>query len=135
VLDYLWARLPVLVTEGDVTSEWVTEFGLGKVVPQSDVQAVADALIDLLGRPKQDWGPAFEPLIERFHWSKVVKPLERYCLEGGYAPDRQQRAAPVPPADNPYSGWARALYILRSDGLGALLHRAWRHLQWRLSRP
>ena len=135
VLDYLWARLPVLVTEGDVTSEWVAEYGLGKVVPQSDVQAVAQALIDILDRPKQDWAPAFEPLIEHLRWSEVVKPLERYCLEGGYAPDRQQRVAPAQPVDNPYSGWARALYILRSDGPGALLHRAWRHLQWRLSRP
>ena len=135
VLDYLWARLPVLITQGDITSEWVAEFGLGKVVPQFNVQAVAEALIEILDHPKGDWTPAFEPLIERFRWSKVVQPLERYCLEGGYAPDRQQRAAPPQPASNPYSGWARALYILRTDGPGALLHRAWRHLQWRLSRP
>ncbi|MEJ2598480.1 MAG: glycosyltransferase [Anaerolineales bacterium] len=135
VLDYLWARLPVLVTEGDVTSEWVQEFGLGRVVPQFDDHAVAQALIEILDRPKEDWRPAFQPLIERFRWSKVIQPLEHYCLEGGYAPDRQKRTAPSQPAANPYSGWARALYILRTDGPGALLHRAWRHLQWRLSRP
>jgi GT2 family glycosyltransferase/glycosyltransferase involved in cell wall biosynthesis len=135
VLDYLWARLPALVTAGDVTSEWVDGYQVGRVVSPFDVEAVARALNDILDRPKEAWAPAFDPLLERFRWSRVVKPLERYCLEGGYAPDRQQRAAPPAPAAQPYSGWARALYIWRTDGLKALLHRAWRHLQWRLSRP
>jgi len=135
VLDYLWARLPVLITEGDVTSEWTQEFGLGKVVPPFDAPAVAAALNEILDRPKADWAEAFTPLIERFRWSRVVTPLKRYCLEGSHAPDRKERAAPPAPIASPYSGWARAMYIWRTDGMGALFHRAWRHLQWRLSRP
>ena len=29
VLDYLWARLPVLVSDGDVTSDWIRQYGVG----------------------------------------------------------------------------------------------------------
>lgn len=135
VLDYLWARLPVLVTDGDVTSEWVRQYAIGEVVPPFDVEAVANALITILDRPKADWEPAFEPLMERFPWSKVVEPLRRYCLEGGFAPDRQQRDIPSTPTPVQHSQFARALYIWRTGGSRELLHRAWRHLQWRLSRP
>ena len=135
ILDYLWARLPVLVTEGDVTSEWVRQYGLGMVVPPFDPAAVAEALCALLDRPKEAWKPAFAPLLERFRWSKVVEPLKRYCLEGGYAPDRQERSAPQAANLGPQSRLARAIYIGRTDGLRALFHRLWRHLQWRLSRP
>ncbi|MFV2044527.1 MAG: glycosyltransferase family 4 protein, partial [Anaerolineales bacterium] len=52
VMDYFWARLPVLITEGDVTGEWVETYGLGRVVPPHDPQAVAEALCELLERPK-----------------------------------------------------------------------------------
>ncbi|NLG71357.1 MAG: glycosyltransferase [Chloroflexi bacterium] len=136
VLDYLWARLPVLVTEGDITSEWVQQYGLGEVVPPFDAQAVADALSRLLDRPRETWAPAFTPLIEHFRWSQVVEPVRRYCLEGGYAPDRQNRQIPQSsPAPQNSGYFARALYLLKTEGPRALAHRAWRHLQWRLSRP
>lgn len=138
VLDYLWARLPVLVTDGDITSEWVNQYQLGEVVPPFAPQAVSEALIRLLEKQKFEWGPAFEPLIERFRWPQVVAPLKAYCLQGGYAPDRQERgAAPPPagPAPAPYSPWGRAVYIWRTEGVKALFHRGWRYIQWRLSRP
>jgi len=135
ILDYLWARLPILITEGDVTSEWVRQYRLGVVVPQNDPQAVSDGLNLLLNQPKADFAPAFEPLFERYRWSAVIAPLRRYCLEYAYAPDRQERSA-LPTAASPErSNLARALYIYRTEGFRALLHRLWRHLQWRLSRP
>jgi glycosyltransferase involved in cell wall biosynthesis len=136
VLDYLWARLPVLITDGDVTSEWVREYGIGVVVPPFDAQAVGRGLIEILDQPKASWAPAFEPLRASLEWNQVVKPLLRYCLEGDYAPDRLDRQAPEPPpADSPAGRLARARNIWRTEGTRVLLHRAWRYLQWRLSRP
>jgi glycosyltransferase involved in cell wall biosynthesis len=138
VLDYFWARLPVLVTDGDVTSQWVRGHGLGKVVPAFDEQAVASALISILGCPKQDWSAAYEPFMSQHRWSKVVEPLRRYCLEGSVAPDRGLTHS------QPLSGssimgwrwlWSRARYILRKEGFRSLIHRIWRYSQWRLSRP
>lgn len=135
MLDYLWARLPILVTEGDITSEWVQQYGLGMVVPPFDTEAVAAGLNSLLDKAKSDWAPAFEPLFELYRWSNVVAPLKKYCLEGGYAPDRQERIVTSQPEQVSRSNFARALYILQTEGLRVLLHRAWRYFQWRMSRP
>ena len=139
VLEYLWARLPVLVTEGDVTSEWVQQYGLGRVVPPLDVAAVAEALNDLLDQPKQEWAPNFEPMWEQFVWSQVVSPLRQYCLQGQPAPDRVSSHSSVTlPQQGTFgrlrANLARARYIWRTEGLRILLHRIWRYLQWRASR-
>ena len=137
VLDYLWARLPVVITEGDITSEWVAEYGLGEAVPEFDESAVAGALNRILDRPKESWAPAFVPLQDSLEWSQVVKPLARYCREGSYAPDRQDRQALAPPVfgASPADRLARARHIWRTEGSRVLLHRIWRYVQWRLSRP
>lgn len=136
VVDYIWARLPILVTEGDVTSEWVQEFDIGRVIPAFDAAAAARGLKEILGRPKRSWEGSFEPLHQALQWKLVVEPLRRYCLDGERAPDRVfQRAT----ENEPETAWlpamlARARSIQRSEGTRMLLHRAWRHLQWRLSR-
>jgi glycosyltransferase involved in cell wall biosynthesis len=138
VLDYLWARLPVLITDGDVTSEWVRLYGIGRVVPPFDEAAGAEALCNLLETPKEAYAAAFGPLREQYRWRRVVEPLKRYCLGGQPAPDRGRQIADlVPNSKLPAWRWllGRAWYILRQDGLGALLHRVWRYVQWRLSRP
>lgn len=136
VLDYLWARLPVLITEGDITSEWVRQYGLGEVVPPHDVNSVARSLNAILDRSKESWSPAFDPLRESLRWSEVVKPLLQYCQEGDYAPDRLDRGVlqEVPDPPGLKAGFMRARYILRTEGIGMLFHRSWRYLQWRLSR-
>jgi len=136
VLDYLWARLPVLITDGDVTSEWVRQYGLGEVVPPFDIYSIARSLTAILDRKKEVWAPAFEPLRESLGWSEVIKPLLRYCREGEYAPDRQERGVmeEVPDMPSPVAVLTRAKSIWRTEGIWMLLHRAWRYLQWRLSR-
>jgi glycosyltransferase involved in cell wall biosynthesis len=136
VLDYLWARLPVLITDGDVTSEWVREYGIGAVVPPFDAGAVAAGLAEILDRPKSAWAPAFEPLRASLEWTQVVQPLLRYCLEGERAPDRLERDVPAsqPSPGSTAGRLARARVIWRTEGTRMLLHRVWRHLQWRLSR-
>ena len=132
VLDYLWARLPVLITEGDVTSEWVMTYGVGRVVPESDPEAVAVALNELLSHPRDALASAFEPLLERFSWSQVVEPLRHYCLMGDYAPDRADRNG-LGDLSFPESRWRQAWVLWRTQGTRALFHRMWRYVQWRLS--
>ena len=48
VLDYFWADLPVVTTEGDALAAVITERGLGLAVPPEDPEALADALHRLL---------------------------------------------------------------------------------------
>jgi glycosyltransferase involved in cell wall biosynthesis len=53
VLEYIWAGLPIVATEGDVTSDLITRYQLGEVVPHGDVEAVAAALLRLLATPRE----------------------------------------------------------------------------------
>jgi GT2 family glycosyltransferase len=135
VLDYIWAKLPVLITAGDVTSEWIREYQLGEVVPPFNAGEVAEGLLRLLEKPKTHWTANFEPLHSRLSWVSVVQPLVRYCLEGAYAPDRLDRLAPAPVALHGEIGrLSRAGMIWRQEGFRSLLYRGWRYLQWRLAR-
>lgn len=135
VLDYLWAGLPVLVTVGDVTSQWVAQGGLGRVIPPLDAAAASHALIELLSRPKSAWAPAFAGLGETHTWSRVTEPLRQYCLSGTPAPDRKAGGSSPPGSRSAWSSnLARARFIWRREGFGALLHRLRRYLQWRISR-
>jgi glycosyltransferase involved in cell wall biosynthesis len=135
VLDYIWAKLPVLATQGDITSEWIEQYNIGEVVPPFDVAAVASALNILLQRPKSEWRDSFDPLLTRFRWSNVVEPLRRYCITGSYASDREQRDPQIVFAPTIYNRWSRAVYIWRTEGIRAMIHRSLRYIQWRLSRP
>ncbi|GAB4524019.1 MAG: hypothetical protein Fur0018_07270 [Anaerolineales bacterium] len=132
VLDYLWAHLPVLITEGDVTSEWVQQYGLGRVVPEADVDAVAAALLDMLSQPKAAFAAAFEPLLARFAWPRVVAPLRCYCLDGRAAPDRDVVHPAGSLADAAPSTLERLRVVWRTQGLHGVARRAWRYLQWRM---
>jgi len=135
VLDYLWARLPVLITEGDVTSVWVRSYNLGKVVPEADVDVVAQALCEMLAEPKDAWDSTFEPLRDIFAWPRVVAPLKRYCLEGTRAADLQIRNATFPPnalVATRAGILVRVLTVLREEGVRSLLRRTGRYIGGRL---
>lgn len=78
-IDAFWAEIPLICTEGDVFSDMVRERGLGVVVPQEDVTAVAAAIEKLIddrafydqcranirqNNASMQWDVALEPIIE-----------------------------------------------------------------------
>jgi len=130
VLDYIWASLPILITQGDITSEWVKEYGLGMVVPEYNVDAVASALNSLLDIPKVNWYTAFERIHEKFKWERVVEPLRQYCLEPRHAPDRIDRYSHSILIEYPNSKIEKALAIYKKHGLLTLLWRVIYHIFW-----
>ena len=83
VLDYLWAGLPVVTTEGDVLSDLVRNERLGAVVTPGEPQALAKALVDLLERPlaRADMGRRSREVASRYRWSVAVEPLRRVLRE------------------------------------------------------
>lgn len=92
VLDYLWAGLPVITTEGDSMAELVRSSDLGAVVPYEDVDGVADALV-ALARSRERLAACSErsaAVAQRFRWSLVARPLLDYCASPATAPDRGQ---------------------------------------------
>ncbi|MDX2026451.1 glycosyltransferase family 4 protein [Microcella sp.] len=77
ILDYLWAGLPMVVTEGDGFAEIIAAENLGIVVPANDVDALADALTRVLADSPEvaEWRANVARVRERFVWSVVLQPL------------------------------------------------------------
>lgn len=79
ILDYLWAALPVVTTEGGALSDLVARNGLGRTVRFEDVDDCARAILELCDDPEEHarvrervagfrrqltWQRAVEPLAE-----------------------------------------------------------------------
>ena len=140
VLDYIWAEIPIVITEGDVTSEWVKKYGIGAVTTEADPNDVAQALIEVLKQPKESYRARFDPLKKEFAWEKVVQPVLYYCNKGEIAPDRKNRNVnSISPFQIKlarlkmlfYQVWA----IWKNQGMKYLFHRLWRYIQWKWSQP
>jgi glycosyltransferase involved in cell wall biosynthesis len=88
-LDYLWAGLPIVTTEGDSFAELVDREGLGLCVPPQDPGALEHALERLLS--DRDLAQACRDRVaavsERFRWSVVLEPLVQFCRAPRRAPD------------------------------------------------
>jgi hypothetical protein len=132
IFDYFWASLPILITAGDVTSEWVQQYGLGEVVAPQNVDDTSQALSRLLEKPKSAWVQAFAPLQEIFSWTQVVEPLRRYCLQGGTSLYRTSHQVSGQ-SSGLKTRLARARYILNREGWRALVSRSWGFIKWRIS--
>lgn len=80
ILDYFWAGLPVICTEGDVLADRVASEGLGLVVPPDDVEAFAGAILRLAtDAALVAKCRARISETELGTWNRVVEPLVRYC--------------------------------------------------------
>jgi glycosyltransferase involved in cell wall biosynthesis len=137
ILDYIWAGLPVLTTEGDALGDVVGSAGLGVVVPPGDPAAVAAGLRSLLldGAAAAAAKQAAERVAPSMRWSAVLRPLLDYCaaprpaadrdeaeahrLRADRAPGRSERRARV----RDLTGSART--VLREEGPAALAAKAW----------
>lgn len=86
ILDYLWAGLPMVVTEGDHFAELVTAEQLGIAVPPDDVQALAAALEIVLFDEKHR-ANAIKNIVrvrEKYRWHRVLAPLLGYVAKVGH---------------------------------------------------
>jgi len=90
MLDYIWARLPIVCTAGDHFSDVVVARGLGRVVPPADVDRLATAIAELMDDERARAAAAANcaVLAEELRWSRVVEPLRRFCAVPHFAADR-----------------------------------------------
>ncbi|NUT98001.1 MAG: glycosyltransferase [Saccharothrix sp.] len=97
VLDYLWAGLPIVTTDGDAFADLVSREGLGVVVPSEDPDALAAALEKVLY--DKDFAAACAERIavvrERFTWEAVLEPLVEFCRHPRPAADRLPGLSPM----------------------------------------
>jgi GT2 family glycosyltransferase len=136
VIDYFWSKLPSLVSEGDVTADWVKEFRVGEVVKAGDVNGVTMALIRMLGYPRDHYSTGFNKMRRHFLWRDLVGPIRQYCLGGKPAADLAMTRRAQKPVETTRMGLApdnpvgKALHIARSQGLRAMMRTTLRHLKW-----
>lgn len=76
LLDYLWAGLPMIVTEGDCFAELIQEKQAGIVVGYEDVEGLANALKAMKEQPRAKMRQASRDIAATFEWPKVVEPLD-----------------------------------------------------------
>ncbi|MBH0122282.1 glycosyltransferase family 4 protein [Rhodococcus sp. CX] len=121
ILDYLWAGLPMISTEGDTFSALIARDGLGIVVPPEDVEALSDALIALLtddserGRIRE----RVEQVAQQYTWPVVLAPLLDFCRDPRRAPDAYRMQTTPDPVKT----------SILSDSFRSSLSNAWRYLR------
>jgi glycosyltransferase involved in cell wall biosynthesis len=87
LLDCLWARVPVVCTEGDELAERILGSDLGAVAPPGDAAALASALERVLDRGKASYAAALAGAASELSWPAVAGPLIRYVMQ----PDHPRR--------------------------------------------
>jgi glycosyltransferase involved in cell wall biosynthesis len=92
LLDYFWARLPVVTTGGDALGDLVRERGAGRVVEAGDLDGWTAAIAELLedAGAREEARRGLEALAEELAWPRAVEPLRRLLREPGQ-PGRRRR--------------------------------------------
>lgn len=92
VLDYFWAGLPTVTTNGDALGELIEHRGLGLTVPPEDVDALAAALGRLIDDAELvgDCRKRIDEIVPDLVWAETLRPLVEFCREPRRAPDLMQ---------------------------------------------
>lgn len=77
MLDYIWAELPIVATEGDSFADLIQQQDLGVVVPYQDEYALAQAISVLVDDPQRlkQIKSNLQKIRPHFYWNKVVEPI------------------------------------------------------------
>ncbi|MCX7521030.1 glycosyltransferase [Microbacterium sp. STN6] len=144
ILDYLWAGLPMVVTEGDSFADLVEAEGLGIVVPPQDVRALTAALEKALYDKEfiAQCRANVERVRQSFYWDRALAPLVEFMRSPSRAADRfgtnPERAAGGSRRTGKSYGFGRdfqlALLHLRESGLRAVIGKVARRLRSRFGR-
>lgn len=88
ILDYLWAGLPIVATDGDTFANIIRDNSLGVVVPPEDVEALAAAIETSLYSPDHEQFSANSKSYgERMKWTNTLRPLIEFCTNPSHAAD------------------------------------------------
>lgn len=83
ILDYLWAELPIISTEGDYFAEDVVKNNLGLVVKYNDEKSISEAILKLVEDEKfyRDVKENIKKYREQFKWNVAVQELREFCKD------------------------------------------------------
>jgi GT2 family glycosyltransferase/glycosyltransferase involved in cell wall biosynthesis len=111
-LDYLWAGLPVLCSNGDTLGDLAAARSFGIAVPPGDVQGLAQAMVSIASDQSQlqRMASVARATAKDYTWERTLLPLVEFVRD------------PVPALDRPRESSA----VTRRASYGSL--------RWRLSR-
>ena len=145
ILDYLWASLPIVATEGDTFGTFIRQCGLGRTVPAKDPAALERALEEMLydSDAIETARASVRVFAEGYRWSAVLRPLVEFCRNPRRAVDLAN-AITVPtirtrrvkrPRYNPLTDLGNARNYLRVGGVRELVRRVCSRLKNILGSP
>jgi glycosyltransferase involved in cell wall biosynthesis len=81
VLDYMWAGLPIISTEGDFFSELIEKEKIGLTVKEKDPEDIARAIIRLADDKElyENFVKNISVVSKKYSWEKVCAPLLKFC--------------------------------------------------------
>jgi len=89
ILDYIWARLPYICTEGDTFGDIAFEKKVGIAVKPENVDVLTDAISRLVS--DSDYYSSciknLESLAVSMHWKQVLQPLIDFCANPHFSND------------------------------------------------
>ena len=144
ILDYLWASLPIVATEGDTFAPLIVEHRLGRVVPEQDVSALVTALEDLLydDDARAEARAAVASYAGQYTWSRTLRPLVEFCRDPRRAADLASLGDPVARAEAFQRGRPRlrddlalARSYFKAGGVGEVGRRAMGRVRRMAGRP
>jgi len=83
VLDYVWAGLPMILTEGDCLADWATRQYVATTLRPGDVAGWKQAILSMASSPetRQEMRNRLQRLAPQFHWERIAGPLLDYCRQ------------------------------------------------------
>lgn len=91
MMDYFWAGLPIITTEGDPLSALVKQNQLGLTVPCGDAEALAHAILRAADdqATRQTWKLNCLATAKEFSWDRVFEPVVAWCRSPIQARDKE----------------------------------------------
>ncbi len=92
VMDYIWAGIPIITTEGDSIAKMVKEENIGEVVKYEDATQLSRVIESVLSNKSlQDiYRKNLKKIRHRFFWENITKPLIKYCRDPYFAADKEE---------------------------------------------
>lgn len=128
LLDYLWARLPIISTRGDSMSDLVERNDLGLTIAPENVEELEAAIINLADSDRiEEIKENIRRVASSFTWDGVIAPLNEFCCNPVMAPDKMKEAGARSShrelRRTPWYYLKRLVFHLRNEGWpGVRLH-------------
>jgi glycosyltransferase involved in cell wall biosynthesis len=139
LLDYLWAGLPSVATQGDVLSETLAGQNLASLVAPGDVGGVAQTILTLLEQPtlRADQAAHFAEVAAQYRWEVVMQPLLEFCAAPYFAPDKaylKQLSSSTENSNSKLGLLSKGWRALRLGGVSGLFRQGGEYLRWKINK-